>query len=126
VRSGTGGGRQGPGLLGAMGRPVVLPAAPAPVSGRASAVPPAAGVDPGTAGARPQNEVLPEQQRVDSRQGCWPPQAPAVERRVRLPGERGSLDDELSAQLDELDERKQAGLLTGEEFARQRAWLLGT
>ena len=50
--------------------------------------------------------------------------APAVERRLHRG--TGRSVDELSAQLDELDRLKRAGLLTKEEFTHRRTRLLGT
>jgi hypothetical protein len=126
MRSGTGRGRQGPGLLGATGRPAVLPGTPAPVSGRASAGAPAAGGDRGTAGAPPRSEVLPHQEPAEGRPGRrLPRHQPWNAASVPLASSGPSID-ELSARLHELDELQRAGLLTEEEFARQRAWLLAT
>ena len=126
MRSRTGRGRQGPGLLGAMGRPAVLPGAPAPVAGPVPAAPPAVVGNPATADTPVRTEGSPEQPRVDSRQGRWLPRHQPWNAASASPGSVGRSIDELSAQLDELDELKRAGLLTEEEFARQRAWLLGT
>jgi Short C-terminal domain len=121
VRSPTGRGRQGPGLLGGMGRPVVLPGAPAPVSGQ---VPAAAGPDQDTSDAGSGDEAPPERQRVDVRQGRWLPRhQPWNAASGSSGGSRRSID-ELSAQLDELDELRRAGVLTDDEFSRRRAWLL--
>jgi hypothetical protein len=120
VRSGTGRGRQGPGLLGAMGRPVVLPGTPAPESGRVRA---AAGSDQDTSDAPSRDEEPPDRARVDVRQGRWLPRHQPWNAGSSLGGTRRSID-ELSAQLDELDELRRAGVLTEDEFARQRAWLL--
>jgi len=121
VRSGTGRGRQGPGLLGATGRPVVLPGAPAPVSAR---VPAAAGSDQDTSDPRSRDEEPPDRQRADVRQGRWLPRHQPWNAASGSFGNGRRSIDELSAQLDELDELRRAGVLTEEEFARQRAWLL--
>jgi Short C-terminal domain len=101
VRRGTGRGRQGPGLLGAMR----LPAGTA-------------------AGARRLDEVPPAEQRVDLGQGRWLPRhQPWNAASTRT---NGRSIDEPSAQLDELDGLQRAGLITHEEFTRRRARLLGT
>jgi Short C-terminal domain len=121
VRSGTGRGRQGPGLLGVTGRPAVMPGSSAPVSGRAPA--PAAGGNPGTTDARPHDEAPRGQQRVDFRQGRWLPRHQPWN--AASTGGTGRSVDELSAQLDELDRLKRAGLLTEEEFTHRRTRLLG-
>lgn len=126
MRSGTGRGRAGPGLLGATGRPAVLPGTPAPVSGRASTGGPSAGGDRGTADAGQRREALPERPRVDFRPGRWLPRHQPWNASSASLGSSGRSIDELSAQLHELDELERAGLLTEEEFARQRAWLLAT
>jgi len=100
----------------------VLPGLPAP--SRPAAGAPATGSDVPAADAPPPDEVLPVQRRADSRQGRWLPRhqpwnAASVARAGR------SIAD-LSAQLDALDELRVAGLLSEEDLARQRAWLLGT
>ena len=123
MRSGTGRGRHGPGLLGATGRPAVPPGSPPPVSGGATPAA-AAGGGNGTADARPRDEAPPGQQLVDFRQGRWLPRhQPWNAASVR--GAGGSTEA-LSAQLDELQELAQSGLLTAEEFDRRRARLLST
>jgi hypothetical protein len=124
VRSRTGRGRRGPGLLGATGRPAMLPGSPAPVSGRVSAPELPDRGDHGGAETRPHDPVPPGQEPVDFRQGRWLPRHQPWN--AASVGGSGRSMSELSAQLDELEELKQAGLVTGEEFARQRAWLLGT
>lgn len=106
MRSGTGRGRQGPGLLAGTGRPAVLPGSPAPGSGGASAPPPAAGGDPATADARPDDEVPPGQQRVDFGQGRALPRHQPWNA-ASIPGTGRSRDD-LSAHVDGLDEPKRA------------------
>jgi Short C-terminal domain len=124
MRSGTGRGRQGPGLLGATSRPAVLPGSPAPASGRVSAPTPETRGEDGTGDARPHEEVPPGQSRVDSRQGRWLPRHQPWN--AASIGRTGRSMDELSAQLEELGELRQAGLLTEEQFARRRAGLLDT
>jgi hypothetical protein len=99
VRSGTGRGRQGPGLLGATGRPAVLPESPA--SGRASARAPAVGAEFGAAGGLRHDQAPPGQQRVDFRQGRWLPRHQPWN--AASTGGTGHTMDELSAQVDELD-----------------------
>jgi hypothetical protein len=104
-----------------MGRPVVLPGAPAPVSGQP---PEAAGPDQGTSGARFQDEAMPGRQ-ADVRQGRWLPRHQPWNAVSAARGAGRRSIDELSAQLDELDELRRAGVLTDDEVARRRAWLLG-
>jgi Short C-terminal domain len=121
VRSGRGRGRHGPGLLGATGGPAVLPGSPAPVSGAVSARAPAVGDDQGVVDGRPHEGIRPGQQRVEVRQGRWLPRHQPWN--AASLGTGRSMDD-LSTQLDQLDELKQAGFLTDDEFARRRARLL--
>ena len=73
MRSGTGRGRQGPGLLGATFRPAVLPGSPAPVSGRTSTQAPAAGAEYEAAHGRRHDQAPSGRQRVDFQQVRWLP-----------------------------------------------------
>jgi hypothetical protein len=122
VRSGRGRGRHGPGLLGATGGSAVLPGSPAPVSDAPSARVPEVGDDHGMLDGRPHEGIRAGQQREDVRPGRWLPRhQPWNAASLRA----GRSMDDLSTQLDQLDELKQAGFLTDDEFARRRAWLLG-
>ena len=122
MRSGRGRGRHGPGLLGATGGPAVLPGFPAPGFGAVSARAPGVGDDTGVVDGRPQEGIRAGQQRADVPQGRWLPRHQPWN--ATSLGAGRSMDD-LSTQLDQLDELKQAGFLTDDEFARRRARLLG-
>lgn len=100
MRSRSGRGRGGPGLLGTMARTAVIAGTATAVSGKVSAA---------------QQSAARQQAQAAGTASPTPPAATA-----------GSLGvDEMYAQLTKLGELKQAGLLTDEEFARQKARLLG-
>jgi hypothetical protein len=100
----------------------VLPGHPAPTGPGAGAR--ATGGDVAATDARPSDEVVPGRRRVDVRQGRWLPRHQPWN---AASGEAaGRPTDDPSAQLEELDELRLAGLLSEEEFARRRAWLLGS
>ena len=65
----------------------------------------------------------PDDSAVDFRQGRWLPRHQPWN--AASTGGTGRSVDELSAQLDELDRLKRAGLLTEEEFTHRRTRLLG-
>ena len=125
MRRGLGRGRRGPGLLGTMARTAVVAGTAQAVAGRvAQAQHASAHRDQQAAAAQEQLRQREQQAQVEARvadelraQAPPPPAAPA-------PATRPSVD-ELHAQLMKLGELRQAGLLTDEEFAEQKARLLG-
>ena len=129
MRRGLGRGRRGPGLLGTMARTAVVAGTAQAVAGRvAQAQHASAHRDQQAAAAQEQLRQREQQAQVEAQvearvadelraQDPPPPAAPA-------PAARPSVD-ELHAQLMKLGELRQAGLLTDEEFAEQKARLLG-
>jgi hypothetical protein len=121
VRRRLGRGRSGPGLLGTMARTAVVAGTASAVAGRVSAGQEAgARRDRQAAAAQEQLREIQLQERVDAQVGealgraSAPAAAPA-----------GLSVDDLHAQLMKLGELRQAGLLTDDELARQKARLLG-
>lgn len=125
MRRRLGRGRGGPGLLGTMARTAVVAGTAQAVAGRVGqAQQAAAHRDQQAAAAQEQLRQVQMQAQVDAQvadalraQSAPPAQAPA-------PAARPSVD-ELHAQLTKLGELRQAGLLTDDEFAQQKARLLG-
>jgi putative oligomerization/nucleic acid binding protein len=124
MRRRLGRGRGGPGLLGTMARTAVVAGTAQAVAGRVGqAQQAAAHRDQQAAAAQDQLRQVQMQAQVDAqvadalRAQSVPPPAPA-------PAARPSVD-ELHAQLTKLGELRQAGLLTDDEFAQQKARLLG-
>ena len=133
VRRGLGRGRRGPGLLGTMARTAVVAGTAQAVAGRvAQGQQAAANRDQQAAAAQEQLRQAQQQAQVDAQVAQAlraqappvppPPSAPPVP--LPAPAARPSVD-ELHAQLMKLGELRQAGLLTDEEFAEQKARLLG-
>jgi membrane-bound lytic murein transglycosylase B len=129
MRRRLGRGRGGPGLLGTMARTAVVAGTAQAVAGRVGqAQQAAAHRDQQAAAAQEQVRQMQMQAQVDAQvadalraQTAPPapvaPPAPASAARPSI--------DELHAQLTKLGELRQAGLLTDEEFAEQKARLLG-
>lgn len=123
MRRRAGLGRGGPGLLRSMGRTAVLAGTASAVAGKV-----AAGQD---AAARQQHQAAAdraqlEQMRLQAQVDAQVQQAlgrPAAAAPTPTPAPAPSVDD-LHAQLTKLGELRQAGLLTDEEFAQQKARLL--
>ena len=106
MRRAVGRGRRGPGLLGTAARTAVIAGTATAVSGRV-----AAAQQGQTAGAAPPAAA---------------PVPPAATPPVQPTPTPAPLSvDELHAALTKLGELRQAGLLTDEEFAEQKARLLG-
>ena len=126
MRGRAGRGRRGPGLLGTAARTAVIAGTASSVAGRVSASQEAAARQQRDAEeAQAQVRAWQEQQRIDARRAdevarIPPPTGP-------VPAAQGAvLDvDELHARLTKLGELREAGLLTDEEFAQQKARLLG-
>ena len=127
MRRRLGRGRGGPGLLGTMARTAVVAGTAQAVAGRVGqAQQAAAHREQQAAAAQDQLRQVQMQAQVDAQvadalraQSVPPAPAPAP-----APAARPSVD-ELHAQLTKLGELRQAGLLTDDEFARQKARLLG-
>jgi membrane-bound lytic murein transglycosylase B len=125
MRRRLGRGRSGPGLLGTMARTAVVAGTASAVAGKVGqAQQAAAHRDQQAAAAQEQVRQVQMQAQIDAQvadalraQSAPPAPAPA-------PAARPSVD-ELHAQLTKLGELRQAGLLTDEEFAQQKARLLG-
>jgi Short C-terminal domain len=120
MRRRLGRGRSGPGLLGTVARTAVVAGTASAVAGRVSdAQQAAAQRDRQAAADRAQLQEMQLQARIDAQVGDalgrQAPPAPAAARSV----------DDLHAQLMKLGELRQAGLLTDDEFAAQKARLLG-
>jgi len=108
------GGTQGPGLLGTMARTAV-------VAGTASAV---------VGGVLSHREARTQQQQTQvdaqvaaalaNQQAAAPPVAPAV-----VPPAAGGLSDDSIAKLQQLGDLLKQGILTDQEFAAQKAKILG-
>jgi Short C-terminal domain len=121
MRRRPGRGRSGPGLLGTVARTAVVAGTASAVVGRVSAGQEAAAQRERQAAAdRQQLQEMQMQARVHAqvdealgRQAAAPAPAPA-----------GRSVDDLHAQLTKLGELRQAGLLTDDEFAAQKARLL--
>ena len=127
MRRRLGRGRGGPGLLGTMARTAVVAGTAQAVAGRVGqAQQAAAHRDQQAAAAQEQLRQVQMQAQVDAQvadalQAQSVPPAPAP---APAPAARPSVD-ELHAQLTKLGELRQAGLLTDDEFAQQKARLLG-
>jgi hypothetical protein len=118
MRRRLGRGRRGPGLLGTVARTAVVAGTASAVAGRVSAGQQAAAHrEDQAAQDRRQLQELQTQARIDAQV------AEAVrDRPAATPAQ--SVDD-LHSQLMKLGELRQAGLLTDDEFDRQKARLLG-
>jgi hypothetical protein len=118
MRRRLGRGRRGPGLLGTVARTAVVAGTASAVAGRVSAGQQAAAHrEHQAAQDRQQLQEMQTQARIDAQV------AAAV--RERQPTSPASSVDDLHAQLMKLGELRQAGLLTDDEFDRQKARLLG-
>ena len=123
MRRRLGRGRGGPGLLGTMARTAVVAGTAQAVAGRVGqAQQAAAHREQQAAAAQDQLRQVQMQAQVDAQvadavgaRSVPPAQAPAARPSV----------DELHAQLTKLGELRQTGLLTDDEFAQQKARLLG-
>ena len=120
MRRRRGFGRGGPGLLGTMARTAVVAGTASAVAGRVSASQEAAVAREHQAAAAQQQLKMQEQARIDARV------AEALHRSEPAAAGPARTVDELHAQLTKLGELKQAGLLTDDEFAQQKARLLAT
>ena len=126
MRRRAGRGRGGPGLLGTMARTAVVAGTAQAVAGRVGqAQHAAAHREQQAAAAQEQLRQVQMQAQVDAQvadalraQSVPPAPAPA-------PTAARPSVDELHAQLTKLGELRQAGLLTDDEFAQQKARLLG-
>jgi hypothetical protein len=121
----SGRGRHGPGLLGTMARTAVVSGTASSVAGRVTARQQAAAEQQRDAGeARRQLQQREERERVEAQVAAsvarHRPTASAASAAA------GSGVDQLHTQLMKLGELRQAGLLTDEEFAAQKARLLAT
>ena len=125
MRCRLGRGRSGPGLLGTMARTAVVAGTAQAVAGRvAQGQQAAAHRDQQAAAAQEQLRQAQQQAQVDAQvaealRAQAPPAPPAPPPPVARPSV-----DELHAQLMKLGELRQAGLLTDDEFAQQKARLL--
>ena len=118
MRRRLGRGRRGPGLLGADARTAVVAGTASAVAGRVSAGQQAAAHrEHQAAQDRQQLQEMQTQARIDAQVARGGARTAA-----HFAGE--SVDD-LHAQLMKLGELRQAGLLTDDEFDRQKARLLG-
>jgi hypothetical protein len=121
MRRRFGRGRGGPGLLGTVARTAVIAGTASAVAGKVGAGQEAAARrDHQAAADRQQLQEMQMQARVDAQVGAAmdrqaPPMAAPAARSV----------DDLHTQLTKLGELRQAGLLTDDEFAQQKARLLG-
>jgi Short C-terminal domain len=121
MRRRRGFGRGGPGLLGTMARTAMVAGTASAVAGRVSASQEAAAAREHQAAAAQQQQLkMQEQARIDARV------AEAMHRSEPAAAGPARTVDELHAQLTKLGELKQAGLLTDDEFAQQKARLLAT
>lgn len=133
MRRGLGRGRRGPGLLGTVARTAVVAGTASAVAGKVGQAQHAAAQrEQDAAAAQEQLRQLQQQAQVDQQVAAAlaaqqqavaappPPAAPPAPPAPPAP----SVDD-LHAQLMKLGELRQAGLLTDEEFAQQKARLLG-
>ena len=120
MRRRLGRGRSGPGLLGTMARTAVVAGTASAVAGKVSAGQEAAARrEHPAAAARAQLQEMQLQARVDAQVG------EALGRHAAPAAVRATSVDDLHAQLTKLGELRQAGLLTDDEFAAQKARLLG-
>jgi hypothetical protein len=104
-----------------MARTAVVAGTASAVAGRVSASQEAATArEHQAAAAQQQQREIQEQARIDARV------AEALHRGQPAPAGPARTVDELHAQLTKLGELKQAGLLTDDEFAQQKARLLAT
>lgn len=126
MRRRTGRGRSGPGLLGTMARTAVVAGTAQAVAGKvAQGQQTAAHRDQQAAIAHEQARQMQMQAHVDAQvASALRAQAPPSAAPAPASAARPSVD-ELHAQLTKLGELRQAGLLTDDEFAQQKARLLG-
>jgi hypothetical protein len=110
MRRGIGGPRRGPGLIGAAARTAVVAGTATAVSGRVAQRQHDKAVQAAQADAYQQQAVA----------AAPPPPAPAPAAPAA-----GGLTDEAIAKLKELAALKEQGILTEEEFAAQKAAILG-
>jgi hypothetical protein len=118
MRRRLGRGRGGPGLLGTVARTAVVAGTASAVAGRVSAGQQAAA-------QREQQAALDRQQLQDLQTQARIDAQVAAAVRDRPPAAPAHSVDDLHAQLLKLGELRQAGLLTDDEFDRQKARLLG-
>jgi hypothetical protein len=119
MRRRFGRGRGGPGLLGTVARTAVVAGTASAVAGRVSAGQQAAAQREQQAALdRQQLQDLQTQARIDA-------QVAEAVRDQPPPAAMSRSVDDLHAQLMKLGELRQAGLLTDDEFDRQKARLLG-
>lgn len=111
----TGRGRRGPGLLGTMARTAVVAGTATAVSGRVAASQEAA--------ARDRAEL--EAHRRAGLAGTAPAAPPAPPAPAAPPAAAPSDLDEMLERLTRLGELRAAGVLTEEEFAAQKARIVG-
>ena len=127
MRRRLGRGRGGPGLLGTMARTAVVAGTAQAVAGRVGqAQQAAAHREQQAAAAQDQLRQVQMQAQVDAQvaDALRAQSAPPAPPPAPAPAARPSVD-ELHAQLTKLGELRQAGLLTDDEFAQQKARLLG-
>lgn len=103
-------GRRGPGLAGTMARTAVVAGTATAVSGNVAR----------RQAGKAQEEAIARQQAAATQQAAAAPPPPAE------PAPAGGLTPEAIAQLKELAALRDQGILTEEEFAAQKALLLGT
>jgi hypothetical protein len=119
MRRRLGRGRGGPGLLGTVARTAVIAGTASAVGGRVGAGQEAAARrDHQAAADREQLREMQLQARVDA-------QVADAVGRTPAPAAAATSVDDLHTRLMKLGELRQAGLLTDDEFAQQKARLLG-
>jgi hypothetical protein len=124
VRRRLGRGRGGPGLLGTMARTAVVAGTAQAVAGRvAQGQQAAAHREQQAVAAQEQLRQHQQQAQVDAQVADALRAHPPAAAPAPVPAVRPSVD-ELHAQLMKLGELRQAGLLTDDEFAEQKARLL--
>ncbi|MCU0272516.1 MAG: SHOCT domain-containing protein [Acidimicrobiales bacterium] len=105
-------GRRGPGLAGTVARTAVVAGTATAVSGNVAR----------RQAGKAQEEAIARQQAAAAQQAAAPPPPPPAAE----PAPAGGLTPEAIAQLKELANLRDQGILTEEEFAAQKALLLGT
>lgn len=123
MRRGLGRGRRGPGLLGTMARTAVVAGTASAVAGKVGQAQHASVQRQHQADAA-QAEL--QQMRMQAQVEAQVADALRAQASAPAPPQAAAPSvDDLHAQLSKLGELRQAGLLTDEEFAQQKARLLG-